>query len=139
MYLRAFIAGFVATLVFHQGLFWVFYLAGIAPRAPWNMAPVPPFGVPAVLSLAFWGGLWGIALWLLVRRASGGRRWALAIGLGALLPSLVALAVVVPLKGGAFFAGGDPKILIGALLLNGFWGFGVALLMRLMPQRVKAS
>jgi hypothetical protein len=33
-------------------------------------------------------------------------------------------------------AGGfDPKILIGALILNGAWGFGVALLMRLMGQR----
>lgn len=135
MYLRAFIAGFVSTLVFHQGLFWMFHRAGLIPQAAWNMAPVPPFGVPAVLSLAFWGGLWGIALWLLVGRAHGGRRWALAIGLGALLPSLVALAVVFPLKGGAFFAGGDPKILAGALLLNGAWGLGVALLMKLMKVR----
>lgn len=134
MLLRAFAAGFFATLVFHQGLFWVFYRAGALDRAPWNMAPVPPLGVPAVISLAFWGGLWGIALWLLIRHSTGLTRWALAIGLGALLPSLVALAVVFPLKGGAFFAGGDPKILLGALLLNGAWGFGVALLMKLMPR-----
>jgi hypothetical protein len=135
MYPRAFVAGFVSTLVFHQGVYWLLYQAGSLPRPPWNMAPVPPLGVPAVVSLAFWGGLWGIALWLLVRRFSGARRWALAIGLGALLPSLVALAIVFPLKGGAFFAGGDPKILIGALLLNGAWGFGVALLMKLMGSR----
>lgn len=135
MYLRAFIAGFLSTLVFHQGLFWILYQAGALARAPWSMAPVPPLGVPAVLSLAFWGGLWGIALWLLIWRATGGRRWALAIGLGALLPSLVALAIVFPLKGGAFFAGGDPKILLGALLLNGAWGFGVALFMKFMYRR----
>lgn len=135
MYLRAFIAGFLSTLVFHQGLFWILYQAGALSRAPWSMAPVPPFGIPAVISLAFWGGLWGIALWLLIRRASGGRRWALAIGLGALLPSLVALAIVFPLKGGAFFAGGDLKILFGALLLNGAWGFGVALFMKVMYRR----
>lgn len=132
MHLRAFIAGFASTLVFHQGLLLAFYLAGLYSRAPWNMEPVAPIGVPAVLSLAFWGGLWGILLWLLVRRFQGGRRWALAIGLGALLPSLVALAIVLPLKGGTFFAGGDPTVLIGALLLNGAWGFGVALLMKLM-------
>jgi len=30
------------------------------------------------------------------------------------------------------FAGGwDPKIIVGALLLNGAWGLGAALLMRL--------
>lgn len=95
MYPRTFIAGFAATLVFHQGVLWLMYQAGTVARAPWNMAPVPPFGVPAVVSLAFWGGLWG----------------------------------------GAFFAGGDPRILVGALLLNGAWGLGVMLLMKLMPAR----
>jgi hypothetical protein len=132
---RAFIAGFLATLVFHQGVFWLLYQAGTVGRAPWNMAPVPPLGVPAVISLAFWGGLWGIVLWLLVRRFTGIKRWIAAIGLGALLPSLVALAIVLPLKGGAFFAGGDPKVLVGALLLNGAWGLGVVVLMKLMPMR----
>lgn len=135
MYPRAFLAGFVATLVFHQGVLWLLYQAGTVGRAPWNMAPVPPFGVSAVISLAFWGGLWGIVLWLLVRRFTGVTRWVAAVGLGALLPSLVALAIVFPLKGGAFFAGGDPKILVGALLLNGAWGLGVVLLMHLMPMR----
>lgn len=135
MFARAFFAGFVSTLVFHQGLVWALYRFGMLGRTPWDMAPVPPFGVPAVISLAFWGGLWGVALWLFMRRASGLRRWLLAVGLGALLPSLVALAVVLPLKGGAFFAGFDPRILLGALLLNGAWGFGVALLMTLMRAR----
>lgn len=135
MWLRAFVAGFVSTLVFHQGVFWVLHTLGAVAQAPWNLRPVPPLGVPAVLSLAFWGGLWGIALWWLIRGAQGGAYWALAVGLGALLPSLVALVVVFPLKGGAFFAGGDPKILIGALLLNGAWGLGVAWLMRVLPGR----
>ena len=61
-YLKAFIAGFASTLVFHQGLLWLLYTAGFSPRAPWNMAPVPPLNAPAVISLAFWGGVWGIVL-----------------------------------------------------------------------------
>ena len=63
IYLKAFIAGFVSTLVFHQGVLWLLYAGGISPRAPWNMTPVPPLNIPAVISLAFWGGLWGIVLW----------------------------------------------------------------------------
>ena len=135
MPLRAFTAGFVATLVFHQGLYWVFFRAGAVPQPPWNMAPVPPFGVPAVISLAFWGGVWGIFLWWLIRGSRGRQRWLLGTALGALLPSLVALAVVFPLKGLALFAGGDWRVLLGALLLNGAWGFGVVASMKLLSPR----
>lgn len=135
IWVRAFLAGFVSTLVFHQGLLHALHLAGQVPRAAWNMAPVPPLGVPSVLSLAFWGGLWGCLLWLLIRRSAGVRRWGFAVLWGALLPSAVALFVVFPMKGGAFAGGWDPKLIVGALLLNGIWGFGVALLMRLMGHR----
>jgi hypothetical protein len=48
--LLSFIAGFVATLVFHQPVLWLFHNAGMLPRAPYAMNPVPPFGVPAVMS-----------------------------------------------------------------------------------------
>ncbi len=135
IWVRAFLAGFVSTLVFHQGLLHALHLAGQVPRAAWNMAPVPPLGVPSVLSLAFWGGLWGCLLWLLIRRSAGARRWVFALLWGALLPSAVALFVVFPMKGMAFAGGWDPKLIVGALLLNGAWGFGVALLMRMMGHR----
>jgi len=71
IYLKAFIAGFVSTLVFHQGVLWLLYAVGFSPRAPWNMTPVPPLNIPAVISLAFWGGLWGILLWALIGASSG--------------------------------------------------------------------
>lgn len=130
--LKSFVAGFVSTLVFHQGVLALFYAAGAFPRAPFNMTPVPPLGVPAVVSLAFWGGVWGIALWWLVRRASGARQWLLALAIGAIGPTAVALLVVMPLKGMPVAGGGDPKLIVGALILNGAWGLGVAFLMRLM-------
>jgi hypothetical protein len=60
------------------------------------------------------------------------RYWTLALVLGALGPSIVALFVVFPLKGMPVAGGWDPKIIVGALILNGAWGLGVALLMRLM-------
>ena len=132
---KAFIAGFVSTLVFHQGLLWLLYVAGVSPRAPWDMTAVPPLRVPAVVSLAFWGGVWGIALWVLVRHSSGSAYWAKALVIGALGPSLVAWFVVMPLKGMGPAGGWNPKIIVGALLLNGVWGLGVALLMRLLSPR----
>ncbi len=128
--LRSFIAGFISTLVFHQGLFHLLYLAGKVPKPAWNMAAVAPLQVPAVISLAFWGGVWGIALWAMIKKQSDVRQWLLAIVLGALLPSIVALLLVFPMKGGEFAAGWDPKMWIGAFLLNGAWGIGVLLIMK---------
>jgi hypothetical protein len=127
---KSFIAGFISTLIFHQGLFHVLYLAGKAPKPAWNMASVAPFHVPSVISLAFWGGVWGVAIWAMIKAQSHAKQWVLAIVLGAVLPSLVALLIVFPLKGMAFAAGWDPKMWIGALLLNGAWGFGVILIMK---------
>lgn len=130
-YLRAFVAGFISTLVFHQGVYALFWLAGVAPSAPYAMAPTWPFGVPAVISLAFWGGVWGIPVWWFIRDATAWNYWLRAILLGAIGPTAVALFVVFPLKGMAFAAGWNPVIIVGGLILNGAWGFGVALLMRL--------
>ena len=133
-YIKAFIAGFVSTLLFHQGALALLYAAGLSPKAPYAMAATAPFHVPAVISLAFWGGVWGIALWLAIRGAPELRYWTLATILGALGPSIVALFIVFPLKGLPVAGGWDPKIIIGALILNGAWGAGVAVLMRLMAR-----
>lgn len=130
--LHAFVGGFLATLLFHQGLL------ALLPGAPtpWDMSTVPPLGVPKVISLAFWGGVWGAALWPLLKDWTGGKFWAGWIVAGALGPTLVALLIVFPLKGLAFAAGGDPKIWIGALLLNGAWGLGVALYLKFIAVRL---
>ncbi len=129
---KAFLAGFSSTLVFHQGLLAILHAAGASPRAAYSMEPTAPFHVPAVLSLAFWGGLWGIVLWLVIRPHEGSALyWLLALVVGALAPSIVALFVVFPLKGQPMAGGGDARLIVGALLLNGVWGIGVALLMRL--------
>lgn len=129
-YVRAFVAGFLSTLIFHQAVIGLFYLLGVFSRAPWNLAATEPFGVPAVLSLAFWGGVWGIPIWYLMRHATGTAYWVRAIVFGAIGPTVVAFLVVVPLKGGAVGAGWDPKLWTGGLIVNGVWGLGLALLMR---------
>lgn len=128
IWLKAFAAGFISTLVFHQGALAALHAAGISPRAAWAMEPSGPLHVPSVISLAFWGGVWGIALWLAIAGAAGARYWLLALAIGAVAPSIIALLVVFPLKGLPV----DSKIIVGALLLNGAWGLGVAALMRLL-------
>lgn len=128
IWLKAFISGLLATLIFHQGLFAVFYLAGMVPSAPFNLTPVPPLGVPAVLSLAFFGGLWGMVLWLLLGKLKGMVYWLGNVIVGAIGPTAVAMLVVFPMKGLEVTA----QTWTGGLVLNGFWGLGVALFMVLM-------
>lgn len=129
---KAFIAGFVATLAFHQTMLGLLHMGNPAVPAPFNLAATAPLGIPAVISLAFWGGVWGIVLWALIAKSEGAKHWILATVIGAIGPSAVALFVVMPIKGMGMAAGWDPKIIIGALILNGAWGIGVAMLIRLM-------
>ena len=131
-FVKAFIAGFVSTLVFHQGVLALFYLAGASPNAPYDLGMVPPLHIPAVISLAFWGGIWGVAIWPVLKNAAGASYWLRALVIGAIGPSAVALFIVFPLKGKPMAGGWDPKLIVGALILNGAWGLGVALLMRLL-------
>lgn len=128
IWLKALVSGFLATLIFHQGLFTLFYLAGAVPVEPFNFESVPPFGIPAVVSLSLFGGLWGIVLWALLRKVSGIGFWALAAVIGAIAPTTVAMLVVFPLKQ----LDVTQATWLGGLLLNGFWGIGVALFMTIM-------
>jgi len=129
---KAFIAGFVSTLVFHQGVLALFYFAGAVQRTPYDLGAVPPLGIPAVISLSFWGGIWGAAIWPLLKNVAGAAYWVRALVIGAIGPSAVALLLVFPLKGMPMAGGWDPKLIITVLILNGAWGVGLGLLMRLL-------
>jgi len=84
------------------------------------------------------GEVWGIAQWLALGRLGGTGYWVASLVFGALLPSLVALFVVFPLKGQPVAGGWNPAILVGALLLNGAWGLGTALFLRLFGRLLPA-
>nr|WP_297402305.1 hypothetical protein [uncultured Marinobacter sp.] len=131
IWLKAFASGFLATLLFHQGLLGLFYLGSVVPMAPFSLTPVAPLGVPAVVSLAFFGGLWGMVLWLLLGRRSGVMFWLGHVVVGAIGPTAGAMLVVFPLKALDVSA----QTWVGGLILNGFWGLGVAVFMALMGAR----
>lgn len=129
--LAGFIAGFLATLTFHQLTLALLWMTRIAPFAPFSMQPTAPFGVPAIFSLSFWGGIWGI-IYVMIHRyfPQGGGYWIFAFLFGAVFPSLVALFIVLPLKGAPVAGGWYPALLITAFLINGAWGIGTGLLLK---------
>ncbi len=130
-FLLAFIAGFVAVLIFHQGMLSILYACHITPRAPFPMQPTSPWGVPQVWSLAFWGGIWGLIFAAFFRPpAKGVKYWLGAIVFGALGPTLVFWFLVSPIKGLPLAAGWKLAPMVTGLLVNGAWGLGTALFLR---------
>jgi hypothetical protein len=109
------------------------HATGLTAASPYVIRPVSPFGVPLVLSAAFWGGIWGIVFALLERRfPRGAAYWIAAILFGAVVLTLVAWFVVAPLKGTPVAAGFHPASMAVGPLVNGAWGLGMALIFRLL-------
>ncbi len=127
-----FIAGFAATLIFHQSVWYLLIQAGIIPagQTAWLLDPTAPLSLPNIISKAFWGGLWGAALNLALGHLRGPAYWLAWIAVGASALTLVAFFVVPHLKAQpipVFW----PPFAIGCLL-NGAWGLGTALFLRAM-------
>jgi hypothetical protein len=122
-----FVSGFVAVLIFHQGAAAILHALQWTPRAPYPMEAVAPLGLPQVLSLAFWGGVWGVLLAAVLARFDDAKLVVAATIFGAILPTLIAWFVVAPLKGqppaGGFVM---PGLLVGPIV-NAAWGFGTGL------------
>jgi hypothetical protein len=125
----AFVAGFLAVLLFHQPMLGLLHASGLTAASPYVIRPVPPFGVPLVLSSAFWGGVWGIVFAVTERQFPRGvAYWVAAILFGAVVLTLVAWFLVAPLKGTPVAAGFNPASMAVGPLVNGAWGLGTALL-----------
>lgn len=121
----AFIAGFLAVLCFHQPAVGLLHAHGVFPFAPFSTEPVAPLGVPKWVSASFWGGLWGIAmLWLFDwANVERGQYWK-GLLFGGVVLTLVALLVVVPLRGMGVDLAAFPMRFIGGFVVNGAWGLG---------------
>ena len=99
--------------------------------AAWRVWPGRPRVNLEVIAPARWGGLWGIPLALVLRRAGVALVPWLIVGLvfGAVLPSLAGWFIVAPLKGLPMGAGGDPARMLVGLVVNGAWGLGTAVVL----------
>ena len=128
-----FIGGFLSVLVFHQLFIWAMTQAGWMSASVYSMRPIPPFGVPQILSQAFWGGLWGIVFALVVPRLASpfDGVWG-GFLFGLIAPTLVAWFVVAPLKGQALGYGFRMPSLVLTPLIQAVFGFGVMVFVALI-------
>lgn len=131
-------AGALSHVIFQGALGTAYYGAGLIPRLPWSLDPVPPFGVPNTLSLAFWAGLWGVLYAALEPRLTARLGRVLGGLLFGLAPLLGRWFIVLPLKGAPIAEGLDPTtmgIFVGFHLIFGIglaamFGAGLALTRR---------
>jgi hypothetical protein len=131
-----FVAGFIGIAVFHQGSSWLLYKLGIYPVAQYKMQPLPPFGVPQVVSQCFWGGLWALVLaWTLAHWRSV-NYWLLAFAFGLILPPLVGWFVVPLIKGTPIMGGPPWMIQVIRPFPIAIWAVGTAWLLTLLPPKL---
>ena len=131
-----FLAAVLSVLTFHQGMWGLLHalaLPGLGMPAPYPLDPVLPLGVPRVLNLCFWGGLYGAVFGLLLPRM----RWpAWLCGLlTGLVAVLVGFLVVPAIKGGAIGGGWVPLNWLRSVLINGSFGLGLGVILpTLLPK-----
>jgi hypothetical protein len=138
------IAGVLAMLIFHQGALLLLrelalqvpearILLGIGPM-PFRITAVPPFGLPAVLSAVLWGAAWGVVL-AFAQRPGAVPPLLTGLVFGALVVTVVGFTLVPWASGMPLLAGGDRQAWSRAVLANGAWGLGTALLLAGLPHR----
>jgi hypothetical protein len=118
-----FIAGAVSALTFHAFAWWIFYLIGMQRIPPYPMVG-NMIGVPVILSLAFWAGVWGIVMVLAAPRIAQ-PFWVVCL-IVSVAASIVQIFVVPPLRGAPI--NWDVIAWVRVLIINGVWGIGTAII-----------
>ena len=132
-----FVAAVISVLVFHQGMWELLHLIGLMP--PWYPTRgVPPFGVPLIIDLCFWGGVWGAVFGLALPRLPAYQMWFLGLGLG-IVAALVGLFIVPLIKGLPVAGGWAAMAFVRSFLINGCWGIGVGLILPLLTRRLNRN
>ncbi len=125
-----FLAGALAVPLAHHPVMAIFYAAGIAPYRPYSFEPTKPLGVPQVLSLSFWGGVWGLVLGAVLTQVETRTMWWIAaLVFGALAPTIVA-GIILRIKGSPIKP--TPALVICGFVVNAAWGIGAAVIYKLL-------
>ncbi len=130
-----FVAAAIAVLTFHQAMWAVLHVAGLMPPA-YPVTPIPPYGVPQIVNLCFWGGLYGLVFGVLSPWFKA-PLWLAGLGFGV-LAACVGLLVVPAVKGlpfDAVMARLSAQVVFRSLAINGFWGLGLGLILPLLVRR----
>ena len=130
------LAGALAVLLFHQTTLQAFYWAGLAPQAAFRIAQVPPFDAPVVVSITFWGAVYGAILGIVSPWARV-PLWLQAAGAGFCAMAL-AWFVFLPLMGHAAAFGWRVGPMVRSFIAYQAWGAGFRLLSpRLHPRQIE--
>ena len=135
-----FVAAVIAVLTFHQGMWALLHvldLQGLKMPAAYPFDGVPPWHVPRIVNLCFWGGLYGIVFGLLLPR------FRLPIWLCGVITGFIAafvgLVIVSAIKGTPIGGGWVVLSWVRSLLINGTWGLGLGLILPfLLPRSVRS-
>ncbi len=127
------VAGALAMLLCHQPTLQTFYWLGLAPQAAFRLAHVPPFNVPMVVSMTFWGAIYGGLFGLASPRAP--RLFVARAVLAGVFAMLMAWFVVRPLAGNSIAFGWEHTALLRSAAANLAWGFGAAAMMPILRPR----
>ncbi len=161
--LIGFAAGVLSVLTFHQAVWEVLHLVnvpGFALPPAYPTDRLIPYGMPRIVNMCFWGGVYGLVFGLL---PSWPRvpRWltGLAFGIVTAVLALVLVPLIkryqpgagwfslktyttmlnitftygLPMSGGSW----SPTTWLRSLLVNGVWGLGMGLIMALMIPRAR--
>jgi hypothetical protein len=131
------VAGAIAMLMFHQVTLQVFFWCGLTPQAAFRIAHVPPFNIPMVVSITFWGAVYGGVFGWFVPRMPG----SLAIRglLAGVFATLMGWFVVRPIAGYDIAFGWAYWPMLRSAAANLMWGVGVALILPLLNPRCMIS
>jgi hypothetical protein len=128
-----FVAAVISVLIFHQGMWSILHFAalpGLGMPPPFPMDPVPPFGVPRIVNLCFWGGVWGALFGAVWRGPRASTWWA---GIVLVVAAAFTGLFIVPAIKGLPSGGLVLSNWIRPLLIDGTWGLGVGLLLTAWP------
>lgn len=128
-----FVAGALSVLVFHQTTLQLFFWFGLAPQAAFRLALVPPFNAPLVVSITFWGAVYGGLFGLLLPWVKG-PLWLKGMVAGVCAMTL-AWFVFLPLKGTPAAFGWQAWPMLRSFIAYQMWGVGLTLMLPLLHPR----
>ena len=127
------VAGALSILMFHQTTLEVCFWLGLAPHAAFRVAQVPPFYVPLMVSITFWGAVYG-ALFAAVSPWVKAPLWIKGIGAG-LCAMLLAWFMFLPLTGHQAAFAWKIGPMLRSFIAYQMWGIGLVLVLPLLRPR----
>jgi hypothetical protein len=131
------VAGALAMLMFHQMTLQVFFWLGWAPHAACRVAQVPPFHAPLVVSITFWGAVYGGVFGFLLPWMKG-PLWLRGTAAGLCAMSL-SWFLFLPLMGYPAAFSWQPWPMLRSLVAYQAWGIGLSLVLPLLLPRPLAG